>query len=157
MSDVTDNPRSTGNVPSLQSVPYKPVLDLPKLKGTPVDMGKTTLQYSNEYIEAFNKIANGEDRSIWEIIKWLLSQSDTIIRIIKQLITIQERIKMGDTKTTILGIVKGVILVLTLIGVNIDSSDADVITSGAMAIYAVVEVIQGWFAKDKTKEEKKNV
>lgn len=62
-----------------------------------------------------------------------------------------ERFKMADLKTTILGIVQGVLVVLGVIGVNVSPESTTTILTAIGSIFAVIEIIKGWFTKDKEK------
>ena len=58
----------------------------------------------------------------------------------------------NDTKTTVLGVVKAVLLLLTIFGVNITPQASDIIVTTAVSIYAAVEVIQSWFINKEKKD-----
>lgn len=62
------------------------------------------------------------------------------------------RLKMNnDVKTTITQIIKSLLLVLTVVGVNISPEMSDTIISVAIGIYAIVGWIQGFFTNKPEK------
>lgn len=62
-----------------------------------------------------------------------------------------ERFKMADLKTTILGIVQGILVVLGVIGINVSPESTTTILTAIGSIFAAIEIIKGWFTKDKEK------
>ena len=87
--------------------------------------------------------------SIWD---WLKS----IPSFIKILINLFIDVKMKtDMKTTVTGIVKAVIAVLGIIlgffGIGLPEGTDQVVLAAAVAIYALVDLIQAIFTKDKEK------
>lgn len=89
--------------------------------------------------------------SVWQIVWWLITKSPRIIRIIYYLIQLSEEHKMNnDTKTTIIGIIKAVIMVVALFGVQISPEMTNTILSVATGIYAIATAIGGYFTNKKT-------
>lgn len=66
-----------------------------------------------------------------------------------------ERFKMSDLKTTILGIIQGLIVIAGVLGVNISPDSTQTIVTFVGSLFALVEVIKGWFTKDKEKPQTK--
>lgn len=55
----------------------------------------------------------------------------------------------SDKVTTITQIIKSASLILGLVGVNVSPENWQTITTGAIGIYAIFGMVQGWFTNKK--------
>lgn len=56
---------------------------------------------------------------------------------------------MKDSKTTITGLLKAGAVLLGLAGITVSPENQEAIVKGALATWAVLEAIHGYFTKDK--------
>lgn len=64
-------------------------------------------------------------------------------------------IKMNnDTKQTVIGIIKALIKVAGIFAIDIPDATSQIIITAILAIWAVVDVIQGYFAKGVENKKK---
>jgi len=90
------------------------------------------------------------NKIVWKILKSPIKT----IKAIYYFVTIIKDIKMSkDLKTTITAIIKAVLIVLGIFGINVSPESSQVIMTAILSIYALIEIIQGWFTKDKEKNE----
>ena len=95
------------------------------------------------------------DLSTWEkfyfVMSFLVRNMGVILSVIYWFIRLIMEINMfgtKDKKTTIAAIVKIIVAVITVLGIGIPSDIQDAVVVGAIAIWSVVDFIQGLFTKD---------
>ncbi len=54
-----------------------------------------------------------------------------------------------DAKTTILAIIKVIIIILGIFGINFNPEHTELLSTAILSVWAVIEVSQGYFSKDK--------
>lgn len=109
------------------------------------------IDYEPKDLESFYSYRITPKPSIWD---WLKS----IPSFIRILINLFIDVKMKkDMKTTITGIVKAIIAVLGIIlgffGIGLPAGTEEIVLAAAVAIYALVDLIQAIFTKDKEPKE----
>ena len=77
-----------------------------------------------------------------------------IVKILYLLIRIRKALMKKDMKTTIGYIIKALILILGIFGINVSPEESTIIATAAGALYAAVGVVIGIFMKDKDKDDK---
>ena len=97
-----------------------------------------------------------EETGTFDQIWFIIKNMPKILKLVYWVVKIKKGIKSmadkKDFKTTITGIIKAVTLVLGLLGVSLSPENQEIIITAAVSIYGLIEVIQGWFMKDKDKE-----
>jgi len=68
---------------------------------------------------------------------------------------INRSIKMKNWKTTVASIIQSLLLVIAIFGVNVGNGDANIFIEAIGSIYAVINVIKGYFTADKVPIVKK--
>jgi hypothetical protein len=94
---------------------------------------------------------SSERVSIFKVIWWIITSSPSILKLLIFIITFKEKFMNTDLKTTILGIIKGIFIVVAIFGINISPENQTVILTTAGSLLAIIEIIQGWFTNKKTK------
>lgn len=102
-----------------------------------------------------------EKPSTWEVIWYLIGKTPTILRLLYNLFHVIDRLQdMKDKKTTWIATIKVILGIITLIlglfkiAVPEDISTAVIGLTGSL--YMLFSWIQGFFSKDKDKEDEKN-
>lgn len=108
--------------------------------------------------EVFSYIKDGRFKlsvvSLFHDIIKLVSKSVKYIELIYIVVKLllKGRDMFKDPKTTITAIVKFIVIVLSLIGINLLPEQQDTILQFGLALYALIQLIQGWFTKDTEKK-----
>jgi hypothetical protein len=111
------------------------------------------IEFQHTEIFGYIKESNFE-LSILDLINktvWLIRNSSKFTQLLSIIVTLilKGKSMFKDWKTTITSIVKAIIIILTIIGIQISPEQQELILTTALSIYAVIEVIGGWFSKDK--------
>lgn len=107
-------------------------------------------------IEIPKNIEN-EKVSVFYIIKFLITQSPKLIRLIYLVVKLLNKLKgtnmKKDKKTTVSGIVKAVLAVLAIIlnftGIELPEGTSEILTGAIISVWALVDLVQSIFTKDK--------
>jgi hypothetical protein len=128
-------------------------IDITKLRP-----GEVWRKLDYKQTEVFSYIKEGKFRLsitslFYDIVK-LVSNSGKYIELLYIIVKLllKGRNMFRDPKTTITAIVKFVVIVLSLIGINLLPEQQDTILQFGLALYALIQLIQGWFTKDTDKK-----
>jgi len=94
-------------------------------------------------------LGRADEKSIFEIIWWLLKQSPKIIKLIIFIINLKEKSMTQSTLDTIKGIVRLVISAIGIFGVAMSPENTELIVSTVAGIWGVVELILGLLSNSK--------
>ncbi len=90
-----------------------------------------------------------EKLSFYETFRMLIEMSPKIFKVLYYLIIMLRKIDMKDFKTTITSIIGSLLLILGIFGVNLAPESKDLIITIIVSVYALINLLKGYFTKDK--------
>lgn len=106
-----------------------------------------------KYKPLIEELIEDKDKlSLFEKLWMLVKTSPVLVKLIINIVKLFRVKEMEDIKTTILGIITGVLVLLTTIGVTIAPELQNTILQIAGYVLSIIVAIWGWLQKDKVKK-----